>query len=646
MTKRASHAIFSALLCLCAVTSAWANSSSLDEQRQVYREALQEISRGHSETAERALPALANYALLPYLELELLKAQMRDLSSGTIDVYLQQYRDTVVGQRIRIAWLHQLRRNRDWSQFIRYYQQQPVRSLHCSYIDALYNSAENATANRETADLWQTGHSLSKACDNALRQWLSTLPPAEYQRQHDQRARLAIAAGNHRLAIYLLRKVPGSDADIALLERPELLYNRGFTLAANDNNRELVLLSLRRLAARDFEKANTLWHQLDRQLNFSRAQNYALRDALARQIIASDAGYASDWINANDPAFEDPYLTEWRVRLALKNSDWEAVHRYISLLPEDQRKQADWQYWWARADIEKNQRFTEQAEQRLREMATARGYYSFMAADLLNQEYRLGAQRRLEPALIDEVRQHSSILRARELYWHGDLHSARMEWRQGMRSLNTAEQIAAAQLALDWQWSHQAIMTAIHAGEWDDLELRFPMAYQTLFERTAAREQIDLKWIYAIARQESAFAADARSPVGARGVMQIMPGTARTLARQMGRPAPAGSELLEPDTNIAMGGYYLGQLLKRFNGNRILATAAYNAGPTRVERVLMRQNSNMPADIWIENLPYGETREYIKNVLAFSVVYGEKLKLSKPILAQHERRIEPTDIGN
>ena len=134
--------------------------------------------------------------------------------------------------------------------------------------------------------------------------------------------------------------------------------------------------------------------------------------------------------------------------------------------------------------------------------------------------------------------------------------------------------------------------------------------------------------------------------MGARGVMQLMPGTARTLARQMGRPMPSRSELLDADTNIAMGGFYLGQLLKRFSGNRVLATAAYNAGPSRVERVLMRQNGNLPADIWIENLPYGETRDYIKNVLAFSVVYGEKLELSKPILANHERRISPVDEFN
>ena len=168
--------------------------------------------------------------------------------------------------------------------------------------------------------------------------------------------------------------------------------------------------------------------------------------------------------------------------------------------------------------------------------------------------------------------------------------------------------------------------SAIRAKEWDDLELRFPLAFADTFKENAKARDIDLNWAYAIARQESAFAEHARSRVGARGVMQLMPGTARTISRELGRPSPKVQELHNPIVNIEMGSYYLGRLLKDFGGNHILATAAYNAGPERIRRVLARQKEPLPADIWIENLPYGETREYIKSVLAFSVVYGLKLK--------------------
>ncbi len=633
------------LACIFSAFSACANTGGVTREREVYREAMREISRGRIESAERLLPALQNYPLLPYVELELLKAQIHQLSDTSIDAFVNQYRDTIVAQRVKVAWLYHLRRKGDWERFLRYYQREPVAGLECTVLNALYATGDIAAAQAKVAKTWLTGRSLPDECDPALKRWLGSLSAAEAQQQYWQRARLAIDAEQHKLAIYLLGKVENSRPLIELLESPERLFKTGLLLPVNDDSRRVAVLTLKRLARGDFEATNSLWHQLDRHLSFSRKQNYDLRDALARQIIASDIDYARDWLNANDPSFEDPYLTEWRVRLALKYGDWDAAQQYIAMLPENLRSKSDWRYWWARADIEKRQAVSDEARGILQQLATERGYYSFMAADMLNQEYRLASKRTLDPKLVEEVKQHSAIIRARELHWHGDHSTAKQEWSVGMRSLNKAEQVAAAQLALDWEWPHQAIVTAIRADEWDDLVLRFPTAYQKQFVRTAKRENIDLKWIYAIARQESAFAADARSPVGARGVMQIMPGTATTLARQMGTGRVSTADLLEPDTNIAMGGYYLGKLLERFDGNRILATAAYNAGPTRVERVLLRQDRNMPADIWIENLPYGETREYIKNVLAFSVIYGVKLDLDKPILARHERQISPRQVN-
>lgn len=647
MVKRRRGYIAAILVMACAVValSAGANTPGLTREREVYREAMREISRGRVESAERLLPALQNYPLLPYVELELLKAQIHQLSDASIEAFVRQYRDTLVAQRVHISWLHHLRRTRDWERFLHYYNREPIAGMDCTVLNALYATSNTAAAHVQVAKTWQTGRSLPDECDPALKRWLNSLSKAEFQLQHLQRARLAIEAEQHSLAIYLLRQVDNSEHLIALLEAPRLLFQTGVTLPVNDDSRRVAILSLKRLARGDFEATNTLWHQLDRHLAFSPKQNYELRDALARQIIASDIDYARDWLNANDPSYEDPYLTEWRVRLALKYSDWSAAQQYIAMLPENMRSKADWRYWWARADIENKGSISDQARGILQQLATERGYYSFMAADMLNQNYRLASKRTLDPQLVEEVKQHSAIIRARELQWHGDYHTARLEWAQGMRSLNRAEQVAAAQLALDWEWPHQAIVTAIRADEWDDLVLRFPTAYQNQFVSTAKRENIDLKWIYAIARQESAFAADAQSPVGARGVMQIMPGTAKTLARQMGYGRVSTADLLTPETNIAMGGFYLGKLLERFNGNRILATAAYNAGPTRVERVLLRQDRNLPADIWIENLPYGETREYIKNVLAFSVIYGEKLELDKPILAKHEQQIGPAPLN-
>jgi soluble lytic murein transglycosylase len=616
---------------------------NLDESRRLYREAINEISRGRLINAEKLVPRLNNYALMPYLELELLKAQINNVSAQTIDVYLQQYGSTIVGQRIRISWLNKLSRSNDWPQFVRYYQKNFSTATSCDYAYALRQIGDHAKANAVIAKLWQTPYSLPKQCDTPIKQWVARLNASQIEEQYWLRTQLALKKGKTDLARYLMGKMTNAGQYLDLLNHPSRLYQTGMSLPINERSQDVAAHTLKRLARGDFERANTLWHQLDRYLDFTPAQNYGLRDSLARQTIASDADYTRDWVMANDPNYEDPYLTEWRVRLALKDGDWKAVQQIIQFLPPEKRQEADWRYWWARADIELKSELSVSTQLILQQLAAQRGYYSFMAADILNEDYQLESTRTLDPALIDEIQQHDAIIRARELYLLGEHSTASSEWIYAMRSLNKPEQVAAAQLALNWGWAHQSIMTAIRAGEWDDLTLRFPTPYKNEFKAIAKRENIDLKWIYAIARQESAFSPSANSSVGARGIMQLMPGTARLVARQMGVPKPRGEDLVIPEKNIAMGGFYLGRLLEQFSGNRILATAAYNAGPSRVERVLLRQTGELPADIWIENLPYGETREYIKNVLAFSVIYADKLKLDRPLLASHEHKITPSN---
>ncbi|CAA0088267.1 Soluble lytic murein transglycosylase [Zhongshania aliphaticivorans] len=616
---------------------------SLDESRLLYREAITEISRGRLANAEKLIPKLNNYPLLPYLELELIKAQINNVSPQTIDVYLQQYGDTIVGQRLRISWLNKLRRSRDWPRYVHYYKKNSSKTGSCLYAYALRQIGDHAEADAVIAKTWQTPYSLPKECDPPISQWMARLTQTQKENQYIIRAELALKKGQTDMARYLLGKVTGSDQYIELLRKPARLHQIGSNLPPSGLSQEVAVHTLKRLARGDFEKTNTLWHQLEHNLHFTAAQNYALRDSMARQTIASDADYTRDWITATDPNHEDPYLTEWRIRLALKDRDWIAVQKTIPFLPPEKREKADWRYWWARADIELNGELSVSTQLVLQQLAAERGYYSFLAADILNEDYQLASTRTVDASLLEEIKQHSAIIRARELYLLGEHFTATLEWNYGMRSLNTTEKVAAAQLALNWGWSHQSIMTAIRAGEWDDLTLRFPTPYKNTFSEIAKRENIELKWIYAIARQESAFSPSANSSVGARGIMQLMPGTARTVARQMGIAKPRTADLVTPEKNIAMGGFYLGQLQEQFGGNRILATAAYNAGPTRVERVLLRQKGDLPADIWIENLPYGETREYIKNVLAFSVIYADKLKLDRPLLASHERIIGPAN---
>jgi len=620
-------------LAACASSQSTA-TSPLDLKRELFRTAVENVKEGRLEEARQAIPLLEDYVLIPYLELQLFKARIYELSPAEADLYLNRYSAEIAGSYMKRAWLTRLINNGEWDTFIRYANGKAPRGMRCEYITALRATNRNTEANKETQSLWQTGQSLPDKCDKVLEQWLGALPTADAQQMHWIRARLALNEGQSGLAKYLLRSIPDTEHLQALLTHPEQLYQNGFQLEVNDFNRDLVLHTLKRLAAVDFESSNTLWHQLERRFQFSDKEQFDLRDSFAREAIASGEDFVRDWLNANDRNFEDPYLTEWRVRLALKDRDWKSALYFINALPPKMSSKSDWQYWRTRANIEINKGMTPEAKTTLQQLASERGYYSFLAADMLNQDYQLGARRTVNLELLDGIAQRTDVQRARELYWHGLVRNANTEWRRATRTLSKEEQVAAAQLALNWGWSHAAIATAIRAREWDDLELRFPLAFKTTFKSNAEASNIDLNWAYAIARQESAFAEHAQSRVGARGVMQLMPSTARYVSQKMGRSNPSLEDLHTPKSNIEMGSFYLGYLLEQFSGNHILATAAYNAGPERVKRVLARQKEAIPADIWIENLPYGETREYIKNVLAFGVVYGMKLGSCKSLSVQ------------
>ncbi|EKG31286.1 soluble lytic murein transglycosylase [Pseudomonas avellanae BPIC 631] len=196
--------------------------------------------------------------------------------------------------------------------------------------------------------------------------------------------------------------------------------------------------------------------------------------------------------------------------------------------------------------------------------------------------------------------------------------------------------VAQAKLAYDLKWYFPAIRTISQAQYWDDLDIRFPMARRDTLVREAKVRGLHSSWVFAITRQESAFMDDARSGVGASGLMQLMPATAKETARKFSIPLSSPQQVLDPDTNIQLGAAYLSSVHAQFNGNRVLASAAYNAGPGRVRQWLKGAN-HLAFDVWVESIPFDETRQYVQNVLSYSVIYGQKLNSPQPLVDWHER---------
>jgi soluble lytic murein transglycosylase len=291
-------------------------------------------------------------------------------------------------------------------------------------------------------------------------------------------------------------------------------------------------------------------------------------------------------------------------------------------MPEGEHKVEQWLYWQARAMEAQGQ---DAAARRLYRLAAGeRSLWGFLAAERVGTPYKLAS--RPTPAAeerLTRIEQSRGGRRISELLALARPLDARREIQALVRGMEPEDLMAAAVLIRRWGWPDQAIFTLARSGYWDDLELRFPIHHQELVRRQAGETGLDESWIFAVLRQESAFNPQVVSHAGALGLMQLLPATAREVARSLGEPPPNRWRLLDPEVNIRLGSAYLARMQTRFDDHPVLAAAAYNAGPHRVERWLPSHRT--AADIWVATIPFRETRRYVRRVLAYRLIYDHRL---------------------
>ena len=324
---------------------------------------------------------------------------------------------------------------------------------------------------------------------------------------------------------------------------------------------------------------------------------------------------------------------ELRLRWALSEQDWMAVAENLELLSPESRAANDWRYWQARSLEARGDPAA--AEAIYTALAAERDFYGFLAADRMQLPYSFNHQSLLlQPAATEPVRQLPAVRRVGELYHHDEQRLAHSEWYKVLQDSPAAEQRQAlAQVGASEGWHSMAINAAAKAEAWDALDWRFPTPYQEIFGHYASVQRVPSTELMAIARRESAFFPEARSAVGARGLMQVMPATGKQVATRLGRPHTR-EELYQVEHNVLLGSAYYRQLLDRFDNNRIYALAAYNAGPHRVDRWRNPEEQSVPADIWVETIPFRETRN---NVMAYNVVFQYLLGDTHSLLTPAER---------
>lgn len=595
-----------------------------DAQRTAFKQAYAAARQGGD--GWRALAGnLTDYPLYPYLEAAALTHDLRQLDRAPVDAYLKRYPDLIPAGDLRRDYLLELMRRKDWTTFQSLYQPGLGDALTCGALQAQLAQGGRLDFERDLAALWAKPN-LPSACDPVMSvahdQGLLTQP-----RLWDRIDRAADANQPGTVAA-LAAWLPGEEAQagqrIALaLRDPAGAVAKASTWPDTSRNRQAAMLALERLARRQSIAADSAWEQLRGHFAFTAEQQRRVLSALALFHATDFDDNALQRLAALPAAAQTDATREWRVRVALARQNWPAVLEAIDALTPEQKQDGEWRWFRARAlsalgrDAEARRLLTALAEEPT--------FFGFLAADRLDVPYgicplSLPGDKQREQALLA----NRGLQRAFELYAVDMPRQARREWAQALDGADPATLKLAADLAYRRGWYDRAVFAFNKGDALRYYEQRFPLASQDGLVPQAAEAGIDPSWAYAILRAESAWMSDARSGANARGLMQLLPDTAALVARRNGIAWSGAESLYDPITNIVLGTRYLAQMAARFNGAPWLASAAYNAGPSRVDQWLAARGS-LPPDLFVASMPFKETREYVARVMSFAVIYDWRL---------------------
>jgi len=628
--KQVGWRLLAASVCVLTISSA-ARADSLDEQRNRYAQIKQAWDQRQMETVQVLMPTLKDYPLYPYLEYRQLTDDLMNQPTITVKNFIQANPTLPPARTLQSRFVNELARREDWRGLLAFSPEKPgTTEAQCNYYYAKWATGQQEEAWNGAKALWLTGKSQPNACDSLFGAWRASgkQDPLAYL----ERIRLAMKAGNTRLVTALAGQMPPeyqtiSSALIQLANDPKTVMDFARTTDATDFTRQMAAVAFTSVARDDVENARLMIPSLAQAQQLNEDQTQELRDIVAWRLMGSDVtDEQARWRDDAIMRSQSTSLVERRVRMALGNGDRRGLNTWLARLPMEAKEKDEWRYWQADLLLERGRE--EEAKSILHSLMQQRGFYPMVAAQRLGEEYTLKIDKApsgVNAALV----QGPEMARVRELmYWNLD-NTARSEWANLVTSRTVEEKAQLARYAFDNHWWDLSVQATIAGKLWDHLEERFPLAYNDLFERYTRGKTIPQSYAMAIARQESAWNPKVRSPVGASGLMQVMPATAAHTVKKFNLPGYSSpSQLLDPETNINIGTTYLQSVYDQFGDNRIFASAAYNAGPGRVRTWLGNSAGRIDAVAFVESIPFSETRGYVKNVLAYDAYYryfmGEK----------------------
>jgi soluble lytic murein transglycosylase len=605
----------------------------------------------------RAVAVAANHPLAMWVEYWELTNRIGEVQQPEVDEFSARWSGSYVDDRFRNDWLLELGKRRDWVNFAIEFPRfrfNDDREVTC------YALLADHLAGKDVAEAARAAWFAQRDADDGCALLATTLTDAKVLTQADawRRARFAIDANRPRAARLAVALVGPAAAVSAgeLIDSPARYLARGASTASR-NASELTTLALMRMATNDPDAAagllNDRWDRaLPADLSAWAWAFAGKQAALKLQPEAADYYLRAAQRAAKakrDIDWTDDTLA-WKVRAALRADNgkprWQQVMQGIGAMSATEQRDPAWVYWKARAlmalapDSQESEAMRALGREQMASIAEQLNFYAALAAEHIGQPiYMPPRPLPLTPEERDTAVNNPGFVRALQLIGLGLRSEGVREWNYTLRGMNDRELLAAAQLACDREVWDRCINTSDRTRSEIDMEQRFPMPFRKDVVARAGEIGLDPAYVYGLIRQESRFVMDARSNVGASGLMQIMPATARWTAKKIGLPYSADL-LSDRDTNMRLGMSYLKLVLDDFGSSQALAAAAYNAGPSRSRK--WRDGPVLEPAIWAENVPFSETRDYVKKVLSNATYYAAQLGMAAPSLkARLGRSIAP-----
>ena len=588
-----------------------------------------------------------HYILAPYADYWLMLLNLEDADNQTIINFLNTYNEYPFADRLRGEYLKKLAKKQDWASFaneiINYQLEDPAVACYAAESSAINGDVSSLAGAKS---LWMQAKEQPANCSNLY----DRMQAAGALSEDDIWARLRLSLADSRIALAKAIVKRSKTFDVSqykLIDRayasPAIAINKKLFSFKTRFGRELNLFALSRIAKSDSLQALSAFKSVESQ--FPAEDKSYFYGILALQAAQRQEPQAVQWFKLADDLDKDASINKdqlaWFVRAALREKNWPMVLKGIANMSPAQAEEGAWRYWKARALAAQGQ--TLEANTLYAKLSTERHFYGWLAQDELSDSmsaplniYKVNDEEVSEIANTPAFQRAEALLR---LDYRGE---ARAEWAQATKGFDDKQLLAAAEFAARKNWYDLAIITADKTTELHDYSLRYPAPYRNLMKPAAKDQSIDEAWVYGITRQESRFIYSARSSVGASGLMQLMPATAKWAAKRVGMNNYNNSMIHELDTNIALGTYYLRYTLDLFNGQEVMATAAYNAGPNRAKK--WAAVTPLEGAIYAETIPFSETRSYVQKVMANAHLYAYQLGL-KSISLKQRLGVIPGSLG-